>query len=220
MVAWIPVAWIVAIGGISGCMSTVPMHTAEPVPTGETDIAVAVGAHLEQSTHVPTVTPFVESIYPEVSLHVRRGLRGPVAVGGRISSVNLPPGGGVDLNWAVVDRPKVAVAINPTVLFGWAHLQDVSELFGAGLAFQTLGTVNLLVDAIRRERFTLTVAAKPGYFHSFGDSGSGVAFGVSVMAEVQTRAWFRLQPFVDVTGWRADGETLYGHLSTGVGFQF
>lgn len=211
---------VLAAMATQGCLSTVPMHTARPIPSGETQVRVSGGFHAVESKKGANSLS-KQTLYPEASFRVRHGAGGSVDVGFFLHSAMFPPGAGFDVNIALIDREWGTLSLDPAVSIGWGYLDDVAGPFDV-VAFQSLSTLNILMDVLRSQYVTLTIGLKPGYYYSEGFDGSGPALGASILADFQTRTSFALalMPFVDVTAWRTDQATYFANATAGVGFAF
>ncbi len=157
---------VLLASGALGCASLSTLHTAKPVPTGETRLTGAGSwqsfAIRDENTADPN--DYQAITFPSAEMQMRYGITDFMDVGFKLS---MPLSFAVDLNLAVVNREHFAVSIDPSVS---------PFYFGSGdnAAWSVWAFAPVLVDVISAGPVTLTLSGKYAvwYIGSTDESGS------------------------------------------------
>ena len=178
--------------GLGGCISYTTGHTATPVEDGRGEIGGGLGysgmsrADGEPMQHMP-----------QFEFSGRYGVSESVDVGGETFLLIAEPfavGAGADVNVALVNSEEFAFSVNPAVTV--SPYVTVGGIYGTAL-------VNLLVDAVKTDGFTLTAGLKPGAFYNarFGeDFRAFPALGGTLGAKIWASDTVAFTPWLDVMG--------------------
>lgn len=131
----------------ASCTSITTLHTARPLPVGETEVVFAPGVYVFDDTDPGDETawlPFFEG-------GVRHGFGERVDAGLRTTAFATFS---ADVNFALVKTERFALSVDPTV--------SVFGLLVPDLWISTLW-LQVLADVYTSDDLTVTVGVKPGY---------------------------------------------------------
>lgn len=141
----------VALFALAGCFSTPPLHTARPLPNGQTQLALAGSVYGWEDPEDGE-----DLRWGNLELQARFGLGAGVDGGVK---TNLFSSLGIDVNWALVLNEDTALSVNPTVELPYYE----SSIFW----------LPVLWDCHRTETAAITLGAFGGYFQSYVDDDDG-----------------------------------------------
>lgn len=140
---------------IAGCVNTSSYHTAEPVESGTTEVAVGLEGQM-----TPGDDAIDGMVVTQPRLNVRRGLPGAMDFGLTAGVFGF----GADINRRIYSEDAVSVSVSPYMGLGWArgYGEDYDD-YDAQLRWTTIAGVHF--DYAAADNLVVTGALKPGFFY-------------------------------------------------------
>lgn len=176
----------IAIFTSSGCVSYSTLHTAEPVPEGQTEGAVS-GSFYGLSADGESLE------LPNTELAIRYGVSEDSDLGFKV----YPLGVAFDYNHVLVEDEGFLLSANPYISGTRIVGGDASVTYGFAL-------FNILADVVRSEAATVTLGVKPGFFYGIGTaddefaSSTGAVVGGMAGVRLDLGATMTIMPNIDI----------------------
>jgi len=191
---------------LAACPSTTLLHTATPLPVGETEFGLGVGAYgIVDAGSGNALQPA-----GLVEFQFRRGLYENLDGGLRLANIGMIQG---DLNWAPINGDRFALSIDPTL----------SVVMGPGVTATYLW-LPLLADVVKTDRATVTLSARIGQFFAndvdddlISLETSGVLTGAGIGIRLRLSDRLSIMPELHVVQSPIDDVRLY---TVSLGFLF